>query len=156
MPSVQLYTYAGENNRVNKTPYMVPQGLPYSGDIRGSIDMHNPDITINATISAEINYCSLTNGSETYYYFCRVENVRTGLSVLHCTRDVLMISGIMDVSVIPSRSASRYNAWLIDTRRPVETTVQHYNLQFSGAGFDYSNMSLIAGIVGTAGSPTNM
>ena len=154
MPTVETYTYTGENNRVVKTDFLTLIGT-YTGNFRDSIDLHNPVFTVEATVSPEVNYCKITVDSVTYCYFCSVENVRTGLSVLHCSRDVLTVPGLLDVNIVPARSASRYNAWLIDTRRPVETTVQHYNLLFNGSGFDYSNMSLIAGIVGTGGEPTN-
>ena len=111
---------------------------------------------IESDVSPAFNYAEVEQDGTTRYYFARVENVRRGLSMIHCTLDVLQTFDLSAVPVVPARSSNRYNAWLIDTRRPVETTVQHYNVPFSGDNLDYANMSLIAGIVGTGGEPTNI
>lgn len=154
MPSIVLYHNSAENERVNKTPYLTNESA-YSGDFRDSIDLHNPVFTINDTVSASYNYCKITVGTETRYYFARVENIRTGLSMIHCALDVLMTFDISNVPVVPARSESSYNDYIIDAMQPAETRVQHYNLLFSGDNLDYSNMTMIAGIVGTGGTPTD-
>ena len=155
MPSIIMYQYTGENERANKTPYFVAQSA-YSGNFRESVDLHNPVFTIEDTIPANYNYCAITVGEITRYYFARVENVRTGLSLIHCALDVLMTFDLSNVPVVPARSESCYNDYIIDTAQPFETRVQHYNLMFSGDSLDYNNMTIIAGIVGTGGTPTNM
>lgn len=154
MPDITLYHNSAENERVNKIPYLTGE-TTYSGDFRDSIDLHNPVFMINDTISASYNYCKITVGTETRYYFARVENVRTGLSMIHCTLDALMTFDLSSVPVVPVRSESAYNDYIIDTAQPAETRVQHYNLLFSGDKLDYSNMTMIAGIVGTGGTPTD-
>lgn len=154
-PHISVYRYTGENNRVNKESDLTLIA-EYNGNFRDSVDLHNPEFLVNATLSPAVNYCRILLDGVTYSYFCRTENVRTGLTLLVCHRDVLTIPGLLSVPVIPERSGSRYNAYLVDSRRPVETTVQHYNLLFSGDSLDYTNMSLIAGIVATGGEPTNI
>lgn len=152
MPTIYLYRYSGENERVDKTS-LLSDVSTYSGNFRDSVDLHSPVFLIEDTIPASYNYCSITVGTETRYYFARVDNVRTGLSLIHCDIDVLMSFDISAVPVIPARSASANNPYIIDTRQPVETTIQHYNLLFNGDNLDYNNMSMIAGIVGTGGEP---
>jgi hypothetical protein len=59
--------------------------------------------------------------------------------------------------VIPARTANENNRYITDITQPVEQRTQHYNILFTGgANLDYDNMTLIAGIVGTGGTPTNM
>lgn len=151
---ITLYNYSGENNRVGKT---LSGGSSFTTVVfRDSIDFHNPVFPIESDVSPAYNYAEVEQDGTTRYYFARVENVRRGLSLIHCSLDVLQTFDLSAVPVVPARSENRYNAWLIDTRRPIETTVQHYNVPFSGDNLDYANMSLIAGIVGTGGEPTNI
>lgn len=154
MPNITLYHYSGENERVNKTGAL-SDAASYSGDFRESVDLHNPVFMVNDTIPASYNYCVITVGSETRYYFTRVENVRTGLSLVHCDLDVLMTFDVSNVPVIPYRSASAYNRYIIDASQPVDVRTEHFNLLFSGDNLDYHNMTLVAGIIGTGGTPTN-
>ena len=154
MPNISLYHYSGENTLANKTALLTDE-TPYSGDFRDSVDLHNPVFMVNDSIPASYNYCKITVGAETRYYFARVENVRTGLSLVHCVLDVLMTFDISGVPVIPYRSASAYNRYIIDSSQPVDVRTEHFNLLFSGDNLDYTNMTLIAGIVGSGGTPTN-
>lgn len=151
---ITLYNYSGENNRVGKT---LESGTTFSTVVfRDSVDFHNPVFPIESNVSPAFNYAEVEQDGATRYYFARVENVRNGLSMIHCVLDVLQSFDLSSVPVVPARSASNQNHFLIDTSRPFETTVQHYNLRFSGANLDFANMSLIAGIVGTGGEPTNI
>lgn len=154
MPNITLYHYSGENERVDKSGAL-SDAANYTGDFRESVDLHNPDFLINDSVPASYNYCAITVGTETRYYFARVENVRTGLSLLHCDLDVLMSFDVSNVPVIPYRSASAYNRYIIDASQPVDVRTEHFNLLFDGANLDYNNMSLVAGIIGTGGTPTN-
>ena len=150
---ITLYNYSGESNKVGKT---LSGGTPITNVIfRESVDFHNPVIQVESNLSPALNYAEIEQDGTTRYYFARVENVRRGLSIIHCELDVLQTFDLSAVPVVPARSYSNQNAWLIDTRRPVETTVQHYNVLFNGDNLDYNNMTLIAGIVGTGGTPTN-
>lgn len=151
---ITLYNYTGENTRVNKT---LSNGLLFQETVlyRDSMDFHNPIFNLESNISPDYNYCEIEQDGITRYYFCRVENIRRGLSTIYCDLDVLMTFNVEDVPCIPARSESVNNAYLIDTAQPVETVVEHYNVPFNGDNLDYTNMSLIAGIVGTGGEPTN-
>ena len=159
MPTITLYKYAGNVKQVNKIS-MLTNSIVYSGEhtnFRDTIDLHNPDFMVNATISADYNYCSITVDGTTRYYFARVVNVRTGLSLIRCELDVLTTFDLSNVPVIPARAEMENNRYITDITQPVEQRTQHYNVLFSGgANLDYSNMTLIAGIVGTGGTPTNM
>lgn len=155
--TVKLYRYNGEPERVDKSQMLTGEKT-YSGnhvDFRDSVDLHAPQFIINETVSAVYNYCAITVDGVTRYYFARVVNVRTGLSAIICDIDVLMSFNISAVPVIPYRSQSDYNRYIIDPTQPVDVRTEHFNLLFSGANLDYNNMSLIAGIVGTGGTPTD-
>lgn len=158
MPTIDFYNYAGENNVLDKSS-MLGTSTQYTGDFRDAIDLHNPVFTVNDTLSADFNYCSIT-ADTTRYYFCTVENVRTGLTVVRCNLDVLMTykSAISNCAVTPLRSGdmTTNNGYIYDGSIPFEQTMQHFNVPFTGGtGFDYGSMSMIAGIVGTNGDPTN-
>lgn len=156
MPTITLYKYAGNVKQVDKKS-MLTNAAVYSGDFRDSVDLHNPDIMINDTVPADYNYCAVTVGTITRYYYAHVVNVRTGLTLVRCDIDVLTTFDLTQVPVIPARTATENNRYITDITQPVEQRTQHYNVLFSGgANLDYSNMTLIAGIVGTGGTPTNM
>lgn len=155
--SITIYNYTGEPNRIDKelgTALLTISSPTY----RNAVDFHNPVFTYESTAANAplMNYCKIVYGNITRYYFCRAENTRRGLLTFYCFPDVLMTfaADIKSVPIIPARSADNdmSNPYIIDTRQPVETSIQHYNLLFDGDGFDYNNMTLIAGIVGTGGS----
>lgn len=155
--TVKLYRYNGEPERVNKSGLLTGEKT-YSGaqvNFRDSVDLHAPQFLINETVSAVYNYCAVTVDGTTRYYFARVVNVRTGLSAIICDIDVLMTFDVSAVPVIPYRSQSDYNRYIIDPTQPVDVRTEHFNLLFNGANLDYNNLSLIAGIVGTGGTPTD-
>ena len=158
--SITIYNYVGEPNKLDKTTSLGTALLTISSPTyRDSIDFHNPVFTFEstATLAPNMNYCKIVYGTITRYYFCRVVNTRRGMLTFYCYPDVLttFASAIKNVPIIPARSAVKNNPYLIDTRQPVETSVQHYNLLFDGDNFDYNNMSLVAGIVGTGGNATD-
>ena len=93
---ITLYNYSGEINRVNKT---LSGGSSYTLPVYvETIDFHDPDFTIQETVSASYNYCEIEQGGTTRYYFIRVENVREGLSSTPpiLTRPFLQASAAME------------------------------------------------------------
>ncbi len=127
MPSILLYNISDDPKVLDKT---LSGGVSYSGDFRDSIDLHDPVFTVEDTVGAEYNYCSITIEHEapdpgiTRYYFVRVENVRTGLSLLHCRLDPLMTfnAAIKAAKVCCIRSAvmAKQTPYIVDPRAPVE------------------------------------
>ena len=157
---VRLYISNLDNREVNKGTKLASAGASYIDytDIvfRDEIDFHEPVFTISADVSANYNYCSIegADGVRRYYY-AEVINVRTGLTVVRCSLDVLSNINTANVQVVVDRSSDVVNPYLVDGSRPVEVRVQHYNVPFKGGAFlDYDNMTLVAGIVGTGGNPT--
>lgn len=155
---VTLYTYTGDDRVVNKS---LGTGVAYNNCIfKDSAELHSPVFTVEADVSASVNYCSITDhNGKTRYYYATVINLRTGLSVLTCSVDVLMTykSELYELSVIPLRSASDdgYNAYIADGAQPIE--VAKYNEIMNPIGYDsalpdaclnYGSMSLVAAIVG--------
>lgn len=123
---------------------------PYKplSDITGTVVVNGYDTTRFVS-----NYAKIDNK----YYFITDREILTGGMIQFTLRvDVLMTYGVAAIPVIPIRTSVVNNPYIIDTQQPVEATEEHYNLLFSGANLDYSNMCLIAGIVGTGGEPTNM
>lgn len=155
--TITLYKYGGNRKKVQKN---LGEGTSIVGTItfRDTAELHSPYFTVGANLSADYNYCSISGVDETTrYYFCTVSNIRTGLSGVDCTIDVLKTYNVLDVPVVPARSSSRYNSYLIDGRYPIETTIQHYNVPFEGGAIlDYNNLTLVAGIVGSGGTPTDL
>lgn len=99
------------------------------------------------------NYAKIDNK---YYFITDREILNGGMIRFTLRVDVLMTYGVNAIPIIPIRTSTVNNPYIIDPRQPVEATEEHYNLLFSGANLDYNNMCLIAGIVGTGGEPTNM
>lgn len=157
MAALTIYHYAGEPQRVNKT---LTDATPINPApiYRDAIDFHAPTIDVEMNIDSGFNYCAIEQNGRTRYYYMRVINVRRGLCRLVCDIDVLMSHDVGSVPIIPARvsAVGKNNPYIIDPRQPVETTTEHYNILFNGANFDYHNMTLVAGIVGTGGEPTNI
>lgn len=129
MPSdltVTLYNTADDKRILTKT---LTGGLQYTGNIRGTIDLHNPVIDIEATITADINYCSVVvpiddipDHNQTRYYFCTVENIRTGLSRIYCELDVLQTfnADIKNCVVCCKRTYVSQTPYINDSLAPIE------------------------------------
>lgn len=157
---VRLYISSLDNREVDKGTKLDNASatyVDYSNIVfRDEIDFHEPVFTISADVSADYNYCSITGADEVKrYYYAEVINVRTGLTVVRCSLDVLSNINPDNVQVVVDRSSDVINPYLVDGSRPVEVRVQHYNVPFKGGALlDYDNMTLVAGIVGTGGNPT--
>lgn len=123
---------------------------PYKplSDITGTVVVNGYDTTRFVSNYAKID--------DKYYFITDREILNGGMIMFTLRVDVLMTYDVSAIPVIPDRTSSVNNPYIIDAQQPVETTEEHYNLLFSGANLDYNNMCLIAGIVGTGGEPTNM
>ena len=124
--TVMLYNTADDRRILTKT---LTGGLSYSGNVPGSIDLHSPIIDIEDTIPATYNYCSINvpiddvpAHDQIRYYFCRVENVRTGLSRLYCELDVLQTfnADIKNCIVCCKRSFVSQTPYINDSLAPIE------------------------------------
>lgn len=158
---VRLYVSDLDNREVGKGTKLASAGASYVDytilAFRDEVDFHEPEFTIAADVSTNYNYCSIKGADDVRrYYYAEVINVRTGLTLVRCRLDVLSNINPANVQVVVDRSADVNNPYLVDGSRPVEVRVQHYNVPFTGgASLDYSNMTLVAGIVGTGGNPIN-
>lgn len=164
---VTIYKCDSDNRVVNKH---IVTSKSYTDEVafRDSTELHQPVFTVSEQIDAECNYCSISgiDGLERFY-FAEIINMRTDLSVVRCDLDVLMtFKGSFDkISVIPTRSSSEWNDWMMDAKQPVEVAKYNY-LMLPDAGswgsglnargeWDYDNPSIIAAIVGND-DPTNV
>lgn len=120
---VYLYNTADEPNRIRKT---LPTVTPVTGTIRdpGSVDVLQPDILIAGTVDPSCNYCYIDVFDR--YYFVNSTSIRSGLTELHCTVDVLMSyqSDILALPAIAARAQTennQYSSYLIDSQQKCYT-----------------------------------
>lgn len=147
---ISFYSYSGDNKIVDKSLTSittVTDAHPFEplSALTGQLILEYKQTVYDA------NYAKF---NDRYYFVTDRELLIGGKMRLICKIDVLMTFDISNVPVVPARSESTFNDFVIDTAQPVETRVQHYNLLFSGDNLDYTNMTMIAGIVGTGGTPT--
>ena len=125
--NVTLYHFNGDNRQISKS---LSDGILYTAvNFRESIDFHDPEFTIEATIDPSYNYCEITFDNESpaedvhKYYFASVENVREGLSVIRCRIDVLTsyAAAILPLPVWCLRSSQMQTAYIPDGKAPIET-----------------------------------
>lgn len=158
--TVRIYLNKSDNRVVNKR---LLSAKTYGDNVafRDATELHQPVFTVSEQIDAECNYCSISgiDGLERFY-FAEIVNLRTDLTVVRCDLDVLMTfkDSFDKISVIPTRSSSDWNDWMMDGNQPVEVAKYNY-LMLPDAGswgsglnergeWDYGNPSIIAAIVG--------
>lgn len=148
MPNIYLYNVSDDPKVLDKT---LGTGILYSGDFREAIDLHVPDFRIEDTVNADYNYCSITipheapDPDEVRYYFVEVENVRTGLSILHCTLDHLMTfnAAIKAAKVWCRRSAVLQSRYMYDSKAPISQKKEVSAQPLSCIGAHSQDMILI-------------
>ena len=120
---VYLYNMLQEPERIQKT---LPTVSPIEGTIRdpGSVDVLEPVILIGQNVDPSCNYCYIDLFDR--YYNMKPVSVRTGLTELHCSVDVLMSysSDILALPAIAARtqvSNDQYSSYLIDTQQRIYT-----------------------------------
>ena len=129
MAAITLYQYTGEPERVDKTS-MLTSAVQISPQIyRDSIDFHAPVFDVEQNLSAAINYAKIEQDGRTWYYFCRIENIRRGLSRVYC-----------DIDVLQPVEVAKYCEIMNPTG---------YDPALPDACLDYAELSLVAGIIGT-------
>lgn len=125
--NVTLYHFNGDNRQISKS---LSDGIPYTAvTFRESIDFHDPEFTIEATIDPSYNYCEITFNNESpaedvkKYYFANVENLREGLSLIRCRIDVLTTyaAAILPLPVWCLRSSQMQTPYIPDNKAPIET-----------------------------------
>lgn len=124
--TVTMYNTADDQRILTKT---LSSGVDYSGNIRGTVNLHNPVIDIEGTLTADLNYCKIVvpvddipANNQTRYYFCTVENIRTGLSRIYCTLDVLQTfnTAIKNCVVCCKRTYVSQTPYINDSLAPIE------------------------------------
>lgn len=158
---VILYTYSGEQKKVNKLGNLqivktINDAKPYNplSALTGELILDNVPNILNA------NYAKFL---DKYYFILPDKELLPGEKVkFKCRTDVLQTycnsAAFNSVKIVPQRSASyaAYNAWVADGQQPVE--VAKYCQIMNPTGYDpalpdaclnYGSMSLVAGIIGT-------
>lgn len=158
---MKLYRVSNDPKTVSKTLGTETDTLqctPYEAisDIEGFV------IVDYNTNRFNTNYASLQGK---YYYITGREALTADRLKLYLKCDVLMTyvntTDFQNLTVYPSRSESAYNSWMMDGRQPYEVAKENVVVDPIGADeslpdacLDYSNLSIIATVVGTD-EPTN-
>lgn len=162
--SITLYSVTDDPKVVDKTLGSAQAGplscTPYEplSDIEGYVIL-----AYNSTRKGS-NY-ALLDGK--YYYITDREMLTGGQLKLKLKVDVLKTyvstNDFKALNVVPSRSEDQYNSWILDGRQPYEVAKENviidpdpgsYSTALPDACLDYSNLSIIAAVVGTD-QPTN-
>lgn len=121
--TIQIGNCGDDNRVVDKT--VAFDSL--EGDIvfRDIAELHSPEFTVGSSLSADINYCSISGVDDsTRYYFAEVINERTGYSRVICRLDVLMTykEAILNTDCVCKRTANmNYQCqYIVDGKAPIE------------------------------------
>lgn len=90
----------------------------WSGAVRGEVDVHEPDILINGTVTSG-NYAYVDTFGR-YYWIREKTVVREGLTLVRLTSDPLMsfADSIMQLSAYVTRASVDYNMDMVDRMTP--------------------------------------
>lgn len=142
--TIQLYTTADRNNKINKT--LNPVGSAISGTLRDNFDELHPtfDINMNSFSNANYLYCQDVNK----YYFIKRQYPNQGMMTIECEEDVLMTykEQIMSLNCIVSRASKMWNLYLQDSSRQTQQNQNTYILEFPES---FENFSYILTTTGS-------
>ena len=147
--TLKIWNYAGDNRTVDKD---LPDlsATTITGTFRGEIDLINPVILVNQTISG--NYAEITDFSR-YYYIDSITCVRTGLYQIILRVDVLKTYRT-EIKALPAYAKraynigdnAYYNSYIFDNKQPktcIKNTYSHNMYTF-----DYGNGCIILCTIG--------
>ena len=113
--TITLYNVPEDYRHITKT---LGAGVSFSGSPRGEINMVEPTITVNATITDKYNYAYIdTYGC--YYWVGDITVERVGLSIISpMQRDPLttFAQGVRACPAIAGRNAQQWDMWRGDSR----------------------------------------
>lgn len=131
--TIDLYTVSCDPHTVDKTDYITATAA-VSGTVRGELDIQQPIVEITGDISG-YNYAKIDGR---YYFIENCNRLRTGLSVVRMSVDVLWTyaAQIMQLPAVASRSYRLVNAYLPDDQQRVRQYTQCHNHNI-GDALDY-------------------
>lgn len=144
MLTIELYSVACEPAVVDKESY-ITDTKTVQGTIRGEFDVQRPVIDIDGDLSG-YNYAKI--GSR-YYHIVDCNRIRTGISTVSMTTDVLWTfrDQIYNLPAVVNRSYRMVNAYLPDPMQRVNQYTRCVNKPI-GTAFTYSDYGHILMTVG--------
>lgn len=136
--TIELYKVLNEKNKINK---QTSGGVSFEGTLREGCDVVNPVIRLEAAVDSicGFNYAYIPEFKR-YYYINNTSSLRTGLSQLSLTVDVLTTfkETVLNSNCIITRSSKTGDAIhsLPDDRYPVKQSETTHTITFSSL---YSN-----------------
>ena len=114
MVTLNLYQVSCDPHTVDKTDYITASST-VTGTIRGELDVQRPVIECTGDLSG-YNYAAL---NDRYYHIDSCNRLRTGLSLLTLSTDVLWTykDAIYQLPAVVDRSYRMVNAYLPDSRQ---------------------------------------
>ena len=150
MVTLNLYQVSCDPHTVDKTDYITAT-TAVSGTIRGDLDVQRPVIDIAGDVSG-YNYAELGGR---YYHIDSCNRMRTGLSVLTLSTDVLWTykDAIYLLPAVVDRSYRMVNAYLPDSKQRVRQYTQCVNKPIGvdpliGTSFHYTTAGHLLVTVG--------
>lgn len=141
MVTLNLYKVNCDPHTVDKTDY-ITETAAVTGTIRGDLDVQRPVIYVDGDVSG-YNYAEL---NDRYYHIDSCNRVRTGLSVLTLSTDVLWTykDALYLLPAVVDRSYRMVNAYLPDSKQRVRQYTQCVNKPIGadaldGLSFHYSD-----------------
>lgn len=136
MVTLNLYKVNCDPHTVDKT-YYITDTAAVTGTIRGDLDVQHPIVYVAGDVS-EYNYAEL-NGR--YYHIDSCNRLRTGLSVLNLSTDVLWTykDAIYLLPAVVDRSYRMVNAYLPDSRQRVRQYTQCVNREVGTTALDHNS-----------------
>jgi hypothetical protein len=124
MVTLNLYKVSCDPHTVDKTDY-ITETAAVTGTIRGDLDVQRPIIDVEGDVSG-YNYAEL---NDRYYHIDSCNRLRTGLSVVRMSVDVLWTykDAIYTLPAVASRSYRLVNAYLPDDQQRVRQYTQCNN-----------------------------
>lgn len=136
MVTLNLYKVNCDPHTVDKTDYITDTAA-VNGTIRGDLDVQRPIIYVEGDASG-YNYADL-NGR--YYHIDSCNRLRTGLSVLTLSTDVLWTykDAIYLLPAVSSRSYRMVNAYLPDDQQKIRQYTQCVNKEIGTTVADHNS-----------------
>lgn len=136
MVTLNLYKVNCDPHTVDKTDY-ITETAAVTGTIRGDLDVQHPIVDVAGDVSG-YNYAEI-NGR--YYHIDSCNRMRTGLSVLNLSTDVLWTykDAIYALPAVTSRSYRLVNAYLPDDQQKIRQYTQCVNKEIGTTALDHNS-----------------
>lgn len=133
---INLYTVSCDPHTVDKTDYIMATAA-VSGTVRGELDIQVPIVEITGDISG-YNYAEIDGR---YYHIENCNRLRTGLSVVRMSVDVLWTykDAIYALPAVASRSYRLVNAYLPDDQQKIRQYTQCVNKEIGTTALDHNS-----------------